>query len=131
VNQIPDDVRQFIFEHVDSVTQLEVLFLLHNHTEREFDAEDVAKELRANIGACSKYLEALTSMGLLKGSDGSYHYEPDSPELNTVIKHLIDSYKIRPHKLMELIFSNSKKARNFADAFNLSKSTKRDGEDNG
>jgi hypothetical protein len=131
VNQIPDDVRQFVFEHVDSVTQLEVLFLLHNHTEREFDAEEVAKELRANIGACAKYLEALTSTGLLKDSDGSYRYEPDSPELDTVIKHLIDSYKIRPHKVMELIFSNSKKARNFADAFNLSKSTKRDGEDNG
>lgn len=130
MNQIPDDVRQFVFEHVDSVTQLEVLFLLHNHTEREFDAEEVAKELRANIGACAKYLEVLTTMGLLKGS-GSYRYEPDSAELDTVIKHLIDSYKIRPHKVMELIFSNSKKARNFADAFNLSKSTKRDEEDNG
>ena len=131
MNQIPDDVRQFIFEHVDSVTQLEVLFLLHNHPEREFDAASAAQELRANVGACGKYLTALASIGLLKNMNHSYRYAPIAEELDTVINHLIEEYKIRPHKIMELIFSTSKRARSFADAFNLSKSSKRDGEDNG
>lgn len=131
MNHIPDDVRSFIFEHVDSVTQLEILFLLHKNSPSEFDAAAVARELRANADSAQKYLEILLHKGLLTEKHGAFRYQPQSSSLDDLVKRLVESYKVRPHKVMELIFSTAKRARVFADAFNLTKNSSNEGEDNG
>lgn len=128
---IPDDVRSFIFEHVDSVTQLEILFLLHKNRGQDFNALEVAKELRANSESAQKYLELLQGLGLLHAHEGHFRYHPKEPALDGLVERLVDCYKVRPHKVMELIFSTAKRARIFADAFNLKKSPPNEGEDDG
>lgn len=128
---IPDDVRAFIFEHVDSVTQLEILFLLQKNPGKDFDATEAAKELRANLDSANKYLNLLHTVGLLEQKDGAFRYQPKTSALDGLVGRLVECYKVRPHKVMELIFSTAKKARVFADAFNLTKSSTSEGDDNG
>lgn len=131
---IPDDVRQFIFEHVDSVAQLEVLFFLRDRRSDSFTAEQISKELRANPSSVAHRLTHMQALGLLsedQSNSGNFKYDPRSEELSGLIDKLYDCYKIRQHKVLELIFSTVKRARQFADAFTLAKPPKSEEDENG
>jgi len=131
---IPDNLRQFIFEHVDSLALLEVLFLLRDHPEGWFHSEFVAKELRTSASSVTHRLVVLLNIGLLiddPKNKNHYRYSPKSPELSQLITQLADFYKLKPHRVLELIFSSTKRARQFADAFTITKSSKPEEDDNG
>lgn len=133
MNSIPDDVRQFIFDHVDSVAQLEVLFLMRLSPEQTFSALDIAKELRTSSDSVTEKIAILKSIGLLSEDEetpGQFRYHPKTKELADLVTRLEDVYKVRQHKVLELIFSSAKKARQFAKAFTISKNPNEDG-DNG
>jgi hypothetical protein len=42
---VPDDVRDFILRHIDSVAQLEALLLLRANPDEDWDAPKTAKRL--------------------------------------------------------------------------------------
>lgn len=128
---ISDEIKQLIFEHVDSVAQLEVLFLLRQNPEQWFTAEGIGKELRNSPDSVIQHLHVWRALGALaekQGLAGAYRYQPGEP-LRKVLDELADNYKVRQHRILELIFSPTKRARQFAKAFDISK--KSDGEDNG
>lgn len=131
---IPDDVRQFIFEHVDSVAQLEVLFFLRDRDAQAFTPEQISRELRTSTESVIRRIAYMQEIGLLAEdpvASGKFAYRPKSEELRTLIGRLFDCYKVRHHKVLELIFSTVKRARQFADAFNIVKPIKSDEDDNG
>lgn len=124
---IPEAVKQFIFEYIDSVEQMEVLLLLRRNSSRTFTAKGVSDEMRRSPDSCELRLRSLEDAGFLT-VDGNqeYHYVPASPEVDAVIGSLEDAYRIRPHKVLELIFSPMKKARGFADAFMMKRKKSED-----
>ena len=44
---IPDRVRRFVSAHIHSVEEMDILLLLRQHRDRDWSADEVAKELRS------------------------------------------------------------------------------------
>lgn len=127
-NEISEDLRRLIFERIDSVEQLEVLILLKNHKNRSWSSEQVSVELRSTPLSVAGRLVVLKRLGLLQVNESEcYQYSPTNNEIEDLTNKLIEVYRIKPHKVLELIFSPLKKVRNFADAFVVTKK----GTDNG
>lgn len=126
----PESVRQLVFEHIDSVEQLDVLIFMRTHRDRAHDNQAISAELRSNPQSVINRLNSLAEQGFLKIVDSEseesprFQYAPVSPELDDAIAELEDLYRVRPHKVLELIFSPLKKGRQFADAFLVTPSKK-------
>jgi hypothetical protein len=128
-NKVSQSVKQFIFEAIDSIEQLEVLLLLHYHKDRTWSAGEVSQELRGNMDSASKRLKDLQRLGLLSSPDElRYTYHPKSSELDALVVELSETYKQRRYAVIELIFSHPVDAiQSFSDAFKI----KKDGNDHG
>jgi hypothetical protein len=123
VDEVPEQVRKFIWEHIDSVELLCVLILLKNDSQRSWTVPDLTRELRSTERSVEKRLEALYSRKVLQpppGNSNGHRYVPTSPELEATILLLAQVNAQRQYRVMELIFSKPAEAlRAFADAFKL------------
>lgn len=129
-HEISPLLQQFIFEFVDSVELIEVLLLIRNNPEKWFSADQISAELRSNPKSISNRLKRLASIGLLEQDNGKdlFRFQPSSKELKEITNELANEYLLRRHRIFEIIFSSSKTARQFANAFIVTKSNKSDGE---
>jgi hypothetical protein len=117
---VPDDVRKFLHEYIDSVVQLELLILLRQGT--AWTAEAVAKALRIEPGWTLEDLAKLSSRGLISVSGATYHHGPRTPELEQSIRRTIEAYDKRRVSVISLIYSRpSDPLRSFAEAFRVRK----------
>jgi hypothetical protein len=118
--EIPANVRELILQHIDSVEQLEVLLLLHDHGDRDWSAEDVSGELRTNTQSTAMRLADLTARGLV--AEGAtrdvYRYSPRTHDVNAAVEGLAREYSVRRVSVITLIFAKPlDRIRSFADAF--------------
>lgn len=122
---IPDDVRQFIVDKIDSVAELEGLLLLSRNPEIEWDAEALAKRLYAERQQAEDVLTHLFSLGFLAATNGeppTYRYQPGSPELRQMVDRVAEIYSKYLVPVTNLIHSKPQtKVQQFADAFKLGK----------
>lgn len=117
---ISPDVREFIFEHIDAVEHLEVLMLLRDYRDQEWDSASVSRQLRTHQDSAARRLEALEVSGLLVSRSGTtqvYQYQTKSTELESIIEQLAEAWRVRKHRVLELIFSPTKRARSISRAF--------------
>lgn len=129
--EISAKLKQFIFEFVDSVELIEVLLLIRNHADTWFSAAQISAELRSNPTSISKRLSRLANIDLLEQNGDQFKFAPQSKELKEIVNELANEYLLRRHRIFELIFSSSKNARQFADAFIVNKSNRPNGDSNG
>jgi hypothetical protein len=129
-HEISVKLKQFIFEFVDSVELIEVLLLIRNNAEKWFCSNQISSELRSNPKSISNRLLRLVNIGLLEQDNDKdlFRYKPESQELKDLVSELSNEYLLRRHRIFELIFSSSKNARQFANAFIVNKSNKPNGE---
>jgi DNA-binding Lrp family transcriptional regulator len=117
---VPDDVRSFLHEYIDSVVQLELLILLCDEKPRTVEA--VAKALRIEPGWTLEGLEKLSARGLISVTGATYHHGPSTPELEQSIRRAIEAYGQRRVSVVSLIYSRpSDPIRSFAEAFRVRK----------
>jgi hypothetical protein len=122
---IPERLKAFIADQIDSVVQLEILLLLHGAPGRGFSAQDVARELRIDPGWAGPQLAELCARGTLACVGGPpppplYRYEPRAPETRETIDLLARMYSTHRVTLTALIFSKPPSpVRSFSDAFRL------------
>jgi hypothetical protein len=120
---LPEAVRRFIVDHIDSVEQLEILLLLYQQQGRTWSAEAVARELRIAAISAGERLEDLVRTGLLAREDGDpveYRYTPGNSTLDAAVGGLATAYSERRVTVINLIFSKPvDRIRTFADAFRL------------
>ncbi|WP_240481198.1 hypothetical protein [Sandaracinus amylolyticus] len=104
-----------------SVEQLEILLLLRGHAERDWNAEEVAKELRIASISAGNRLADLAARGLLtEASPGRFRYAPNDPAMHAAVEGLAKVYPERRVSVIEIIFSKPNDViRTFADAFKL------------
>ncbi|HLM42455.1 MAG TPA: hypothetical protein VK458_01255 [Myxococcaceae bacterium] len=130
-NDLPEDVRNLITDHIESVEQLEILLLLHQHGSRVWTADSVARELRVAPNSAGERMDELARASILARTQGSaveYRYAPKSPSLDVAVAGLARAYSERRVTVINFIFSKPvDKIRTFADAFRLRK----DDDDNG
>lgn len=122
-DQIPENIRQFIFACIDSVEQIEVLALLHDQTGKDWSYLSLSQELRSTEGSVEKRLRDLADRRVVQPiTTPTFRYEPRSDEIRQVVNELVGIYRLRPYRVMDLIFSKPVNAmQSFADAFRFKK----------
>jgi hypothetical protein len=129
---IPEDIERLIFAHIDSVEQIDVILLLKSQPEKWWTPESISSELRTTPKSIKARLQHSMRLKLFEVKGDSYRYNPKDPATNELITQLAECYRVRKHRILELIFSPAKRARNFADAFAFGKNSgSSEGDENG
>jgi hypothetical protein len=122
---IPDDVRQFIFDKIDSVAQLEALLLLRANPSDDWDAGAVAKRLYVDEPQARTALSRSLEEKFLVVSTTEprrYRYQPESLELGEMIDRVAEIYAKNLVPVTNLIHSKPRsRVQEFADAFKFRK----------
>jgi hypothetical protein len=114
---LPDDVRDFILGHIDSVAELEALLLLRNHAEQSWTIAEAAKRLYVSEAMAAEALARLAADGLCICSDEFYRYHPSSEEQGMTIDRLSEAYARYLIPVTHLVHNKPARIRKFADAF--------------
>jgi hypothetical protein len=120
---IPEDVKQFIIDKIDSVAELEGLLLLSRNPESEWNSESLAQRIYASTQQTENVLEHLYLLGFLVVRETvppTYHYQPKSPDLAEMVERVAESYSNYLVPVTNLIHSKPQtRIQQFADAFKL------------
>lgn len=122
---ISPDVEQFIQANIDSVELLEVLLHLHKNNLRDLTATAIATALYSNPDSISMRLRRLHASGLVdvvEDVEPLYHYRPDTPEKDAVVRKLAKLYQERSVAIISAILSRqASNVQAFSNAFVLGK----------
>ncbi len=119
---IPEDVSQFILQHIDSIAQIEGLLLFCADREKLWDAGSIASALFISEAQAAAILTQLTEQGFIARTPDSYHYQPKTPELHGMVERTATLYRQCLIPVTNLIHSKPKsRIQQFADAFKLRK----------
>jgi hypothetical protein len=122
---IPPEVRQFLTGHIQSLSGLESLLLLHSSAGRGWLVADVARELRIDPKWVETELEAFCRLGLVSRGNQIpplFSYAPKSKQLESDLDLLARIYPERRVAIIQHIFAPPADAvKAFADAFDLRK----------
>jgi len=121
---IPENVRRFIVEHINSVESLEILLSLFARPAEESSPEDVSRALCTSLESATARLSELQQARLLVSistEPPKYRFNTDSPEASLVAL-LEKTYRERRVSVISFIYSKpSDPLRAFSDAFRLRK----------
>lgn len=134
-SEIPDRIKSFLFHCIDSAEQLEILLILSSDKSKCWSVQALSDELRSTPGSVDRRLTGLKNWNLVQATDDAppcYSFSPSGAETEQLVHELSDIYRIKKHRILELLFSSMRKAKFFADAFRLSTSKgKKDEDDHG
>ena len=107
LDRISPRVRTFVAEHIDSVTELELLLLLHRDPAAVWTAADAAREMRMPRGWAAAHLGRFSAAGLLTHTDDAdpfFSYRADN-DAAAVIDEVAETFRRRRTSMTALIFS--------------------------
>lgn len=89
------DLQRFLFEHVASYEELDVLLLLVRESERSWSAQAVAQALSSTTEDCRVALANLAAGGVLAVDEGSgsYRYAPATDQVARDVETLERTYR--------------------------------------
>ena len=122
----PEDLIRFMNDHVESIDQLEILRILGEDREKEWDSVALAAEVQSQPQAVRAHLLAMQARGLLvttaRGAGLACRYGVGSPELEHMVGQLLQMYKERPVTMIKMVYKRAKDPlRDFSDAFRIRK----------
>lgn len=124
---IPDAVKAFILQYIDSVATLGALLLMRSHPKQTWHAGLLAQRLYISSAQTTVILKALTQAGLIKPAlpqTDHYLYGPAKPENAERVEQLAEVYArclIPVTNLIHQRGSQNRSLQMFADAFKLTK----------
>jgi len=126
VEPLPEDVARFMNENVETIDQLEILRVLGEERQREWDARALSSEVQTEPEAIRAHLAAMQARGLIttatRAAGLTYRFGASTPELESMVNRLLQVYKERPVTMIKLVYERAKDPlRAFADAFRLRK----------
>lgn len=118
---LPEALRRFLAERIDSVEQLEILLLLAQDPAREWAAPDVARALYTHPDSAGRRLAVLHLQGLLARTEAAeYRYAAAGTDPGALVEQLAVAYRERRVSVIGLIASRPMdNVRAFSDAFRL------------
>lgn len=123
----PEDVARFLYDHVESIDQLEILRVLGEERDKQWSSDDLAAAVQAEPRSVRSHIDAMHSRGLLEKIIGpearlSCRYGPRTVELENMVARLLQIYRERPVSMIKLVYERAKDPlRAFADAFRFRK----------
>lgn len=123
MDDLLEQTRSFVYEHIPSVDHFRVLLLLHDDPERGWQIYDVVGRLRLPPPVAEAALTNLSTRGLLvhDAAADCYRYAPRTEELSSMVHKLAHLDRERPVSLIRMIYSRPTEPQAFADAFRLRK----------
>ena len=122
---IPDEIKQFLIENIDSIAELEGLLLLRSNPNELWSANALAQRLYATQEQIENVLARLQTLGFLaiKGDNPTtYFYKPRSAGLAQTVDRIAEVYSKYLIPVTNLIHAKSEtRIQEFADAFKLRK----------
>jgi len=122
---IPEPVKRLIAEHVESVSQLEVLLLLQQDRTTVWSAEEAARYLKSQPELVDATLSRFARAGIAgvevdEAGNACFAYRPATAALRSSVDALAATYATHKTTVISLIFSTPRDAlQDFADAFRL------------
>lgn len=113
---IPADVRQFILNHIDSVSELEALLLLRKCADQNWTAQGVSDRIYLDEAAVVRILARLAACGLCVASDNVYRYGAAAHQAE-MVDRLAALYARFLIPVTNLIHNRPARIQQFADAF--------------
>ena len=120
---IPEDVSDFVINHIDSIAHLEALLLLRGNPDESWTADNTARRLYISERETANVLSRLCSLGFLMVEDEVFRYACKDPELENMVGRLETLYARHLIPVTNLIHTKPSRIREFADAFKLRKDT--------
>ncbi|NUP13124.1 MAG: hypothetical protein HOW73_44350 [Polyangiaceae bacterium] len=129
MTEIPSDIRKFLYEHVETLEELEVLLLLGRNPDKTFTKEEAEIELKIPFDAVASAFQTLRKTRLcdliVGGADDAFQLTRKDPLARAHVAKLVALYDTSRFELLKLLsaaamdrLSNSM-TRAFADAFVL------------
>lgn len=122
---IPEDIKVFLLQHIDSIAQLEALLLLRANPESVWNAETLASRLYIPPKETAVLLESLSTDGFLVTTGHAprfYQYHCVSHDLAGMVDRVACFYAKYLIPVTNLIHAKSQtRVQAFADAFRLRK----------
>jgi hypothetical protein len=118
---IPPEVREFIIRHIDSVSQLEALLMLHAHPEENWEVGRIASRVYASDRELGVVLDRFAAEGFLTREGELYRYHAADPAIDRTIAELARCYASHLIPVTNMIHSKPRGMRSFSDAFKLRK----------
>jgi DNA-binding MarR family transcriptional regulator len=121
-DEIPEEVRKLIAEHIVSVEQLEVLLLVRERCGEPWTPEGISEVIRTSASSAGQRLRDLEARGFLSSEgdeDGKarYRFVPGG-RWEHALERLAALYAERHYTVIELIFSKPiQNLRVYSDAF--------------
>lgn len=110
-DDLPEDVRALLHEHIESYEQLEVLLLLRRERYEEWTLEALAARLHVREELIGSALEGLEAGGLVAATGAApaprFAYRPASSGLDAAAGRLDREYAERPIRIIQLMSANS------------------------
>jgi hypothetical protein len=124
-DSIPNDVKQFILERIESVAYLEALLLLRSKPDAPWSCGAVANRLYIDQKQTAELLARLDADGFVTVAgeeDPVYRYQPVTPHMLQMVDSLAEFYGKHLVPITNLIHSKPKnRVQQFADAFRIRK----------
>ena len=124
---LPDNVRSLVADCLSSITQLDLLLLLHGSPERSFGAAELSRSLRVPERFVTGQLVDLTAAGVVAAEDAdppSWRFAAGGARARDV-RDLAEAVERRKRAVHSLILSGpSDDVQLFSDAFRLRKREK-------
>jgi hypothetical protein len=133
--ELSAQLEAFLFDHVESFEELEVLLLVHQRRDTAWTAKQAAVELRIGADAAARAFQRLHDIRLVEqvgNSEPRYKYRPDPLQAERV-DELANTYESDRLVVINTLSKQAierirvSAARTFADAFRLGGRKKKDG----
>jgi hypothetical protein len=121
-SRIPPQVARFVQASITSIEEIELLVLLQAHPERSWLVAELARELGSTEASIAGRLAGFAALGITASEAAAFRYRPATPELDALLKEVVQAYRERRIALTTLIYARpDHPIRSFADAFRLRK----------
>jgi hypothetical protein len=130
-DDLPEDVRALLHEHIESYEQLEVLLLLRRERHEEWTVAGLAARLHIRAELIGSALAGLETGGLVAATGAApeprFAYRPASSGIDAATGRLEREYAERPIRIIQLMSAHAidrvrtAALHTFADAFVLKK----------
>ena len=120
-DELPPELRAFLYSCIDNVEQVEILVLLCREN-GPWTARATAAHLGLPDAVARHHLETLAARGLLQISVAAevlYFYAPKNAELRRYADQLSAQFATARMGIMRFVASHSRRLKPFSDAFKL------------
>lgn len=125
-NDIPEPIVRFVQSYLSSIEEMELLALMQSRPGFAWSVEGLARELGSTKESITGRLTGFIALRIvemrLEGTGQVFVYTPADPDLATLLRDVVQTYRERRIAMTTLIYERpTTPLRSFADAFRLRK----------